>query len=61
MPEDIEARAGYMTRGQGFDQSVVVNDGASPDIDDVSAAFHLLKFVAADDRVGLVGEGQGED
>ena len=39
LPEDIEARAGYVTRGQGVDQSVVVNDGPPPDIDDVSSRF----------------------
>ena len=61
MPENVEARAGYVTGGQGVDQSIVVNDGAPPDIDDVSAAFHLLKFVAADDGVGLGSEGEGED
>ena len=59
MPEYVEASAGDMTRGQGVDQSVVVNDGPPPDIDDVGAAFHLLKLVAADDGEGLGSEGEG--
>ena len=55
LPEDVEARAGLFDPRPGRRPEVVVNDGTSPDIDDVSAAFHLLNsFLPMMERVSGV-------